>query len=96
MAKILYSQNLISQLFFSFTWGGGDGLAGMHAICYRMQLLKLVKACNLFFMHAAFLGFTFNTFNACSLLEKNKQNPAQDTTGNVMDLIVIMGIVLVL
>ncbi len=76
--------------------GGGDGLVGMHAICYRMQLLKLVKACNLFFMHAAFLGFTFNTFNACSLLEKNKQNPAQDTTGNVMDLIVIMGIVLVL
>ncbi len=73
MAKILYSPNLISQLFFSFTWGGGgggDGLAGMHAICYRMQLLKLVKACNLFFMHAAFLGFTFNTFNACSLLEK--------------------------
>ncbi len=58
-----YGQNLISQLLFQFHVGVVS--AGKRAICDRVHLLKLVKACNRSLMRAVFLGFTFNTYKAC-------------------------------
>ncbi len=53
----------ITGYYFSFTWGVVS--AGKRAICDHVHLLKLAKACNHSLMHAVFLGFTFNAYNAC-------------------------------
>ncbi len=46
-----YGQN-ITGYYFSFTWGVVS--AGKRAICDRVHLLKLAKACNRFLMLAVF------------------------------------------
>ncbi len=58
MAKILYH-----GYYFSFMWGVVSAVK--RAICDRVLLLKLAKACNRSLMRTVFLGFTFNAYNAC-------------------------------
>ncbi len=59
-----YGQNIISRVIISVSRGGVVS-AGKRAICDRVHLLMLAKACNCFLMRTVFLGFTFNAYNAC-------------------------------
>ncbi len=67
MAKILYH-----GYYFSFTWGVVS--AGKRAICDRMHLLKIVKACNRSLMHAVFLHLHLHLVIWQTLLSKATYN----------------------